>query len=254
MGKFDGILLMSDLDGTLCSGDEVSRENCDAIRYFQSEGGLFSIGSGRHPDYLLHWKDYFVPNTWSAMLNGAVLCDAEGKNFIFDEPSGTDLVEVGLSVMRDFPEMRSVAFCACTDSAYRLKRGEEFDPSRLPSPVYKGLFSPPKEYSDEYTARLKELLAPDYLVMRSWFTGIEFQKAGTGKGDAVKRLKLILGDRARLAVAVGNYENDIDMIAAADVGYAVGDALPSVIQAADRVTVPFAEHAISQIIRDLEQR
>lgn len=254
MGKFDGILLMSDLDGTLCSGDTVSKENCDAIRYFQSEGGLFSIASGRHPDYIRHWRDYFVPNTWSAMLNGAVLCDAEGEIFIFDEPSGEALVSVGLAAMRDFPEMRSVAFCSCNDSSYEVRRGEEFDPTRLPSRIYKGLLRPTKECSDEYTARLKERLSPDYLVMRSWFTGIEFQKAGTGKGDAVRRLKSILGDRARLAVAVGNYENDIDMIVAADVGYAVEDSLPSVIAVADRVTVPHTEHAIAKIISDLEHR
>ena len=38
MGKFDGILIATDLDGTLVSEGKVSRENADAIRYFQSEG------------------------------------------------------------------------------------------------------------------------------------------------------------------------------------------------------------------------
>ena len=39
MGKFDGILIGTDLDGTLVSEGKVSRENADAIRYFQAEGG-----------------------------------------------------------------------------------------------------------------------------------------------------------------------------------------------------------------------
>ena len=253
MGKFDGILLMSDLDGTLCCGGTVSKENCDAIRYFQAEGGLFSVASGRNPDWLLNWKDFFIPNTWSAMLNGAVLCDPDGKEFVFDEPSGASLVDAGLLVMRECPHLKSVLFCPCNASPYELFQGEELDPTRLPARIYKGLFRTPLEYSDEYAARIKELLSPDYLVMRSWDRGIEFQKAGTGKGDAVHRLKALLGARARLTVGVGNYENDIDLIKEADLGYAVGDSLPSVIEIADRITVPCAEHAIAHIISELEQ-
>ena len=42
MGKFDGILLCTDLDDTLLTDDKrVSEENKRAIEYFQSEGGLF---------------------------------------------------------------------------------------------------------------------------------------------------------------------------------------------------------------------
>ena len=83
MGKFEGYLLLSDFDGTLHYNGTISRENCEAIRYFQSEGGLFALASGRVADWLLEWKDYIVPNTYSAMLNGAVLCDAKGEEHIY---------------------------------------------------------------------------------------------------------------------------------------------------------------------------
>ena len=79
MGKFDGYLLMSDFDGTLAWKGTISRENCEAIRYFQSEGGLFSICSGRFRKWLLEWQDYIQPNTWCAMLNGALICDRMGN-------------------------------------------------------------------------------------------------------------------------------------------------------------------------------
>ena len=40
MGKFDGILICTDLDGTLYRNDKtVSDENREAIKYFKSEGG-----------------------------------------------------------------------------------------------------------------------------------------------------------------------------------------------------------------------
>ena len=50
MGKFDGILICTDLDGTLInSSEKVSKENLDAIEYFKANGGLFTFVTGRLP-------------------------------------------------------------------------------------------------------------------------------------------------------------------------------------------------------------
>ena len=51
MGKFDGILLCTDLDDTLLTTDKrISDENKQAIEYFMSEGGLFTFATGRVVD------------------------------------------------------------------------------------------------------------------------------------------------------------------------------------------------------------
>ena len=254
MGKFDGILLMSDLDGTLCEGGKVSPENCQAISYFQSEGGLFSIGSGRKPDFLLEWVDYFVPNTYSAMLNGSIICDPRGENPIFVQPCDDDVVAVSQKILSLCPHAKSMTYCGCFEPNLEVKMGEELDFSRLPKQIFKCLLQIPDQYSDEYTEVVRCALPDNYISMRSWIRGIEYQKAGTGKGDAIRRLKAELGDAARLTVAAGNYENDLDMILAADIGYAVGDSIPSLIAAADRVTVPCREHSIAAIIEELERQ
>ena len=50
MAKFDGILICTDLDGTLLKKDKtVSRENLDAIEYFKANGGYFTYVTGRMP-------------------------------------------------------------------------------------------------------------------------------------------------------------------------------------------------------------
>ena len=50
--KFKGYLLCSDCDGTLTYGEEVlSEENVKAIKYFQKEGGIFTLATGRFPEY-----------------------------------------------------------------------------------------------------------------------------------------------------------------------------------------------------------
>ena len=44
MGKFDGILICTDLDGTLYKNDKtISEENKEAIEYFKREGGYFTF-------------------------------------------------------------------------------------------------------------------------------------------------------------------------------------------------------------------
>ncbi|MBQ3226919.1 MAG: HAD hydrolase family protein, partial [Clostridia bacterium] len=53
MGKFDGVLICTDLDGTLLKKDKtISEENLKAIEYFKREGGFFTIVTGRMPFYV----------------------------------------------------------------------------------------------------------------------------------------------------------------------------------------------------------
>ena len=48
MGKFDGVLLVSDFDDTLYAPDvAVPERNVSAIRYFTGEGGRFTVATGR---------------------------------------------------------------------------------------------------------------------------------------------------------------------------------------------------------------
>ena len=62
MGKFDGILLCSDFDQTMGIGGVVTPDNCKAIEYFQQNGGLFTIISGRNPLFLKNHQEGFRVN------------------------------------------------------------------------------------------------------------------------------------------------------------------------------------------------
>ena len=60
--------------------------------------------------------------------------------------------------------------------------------------------------------------------------------AGAGKWQGVQRLSEMLRIPVSDILAVGNYDNDIDMIRGAGVGVAVANALEHVRSAADYVT------------------
>ena len=50
MNKFEGIMICTDLDGTLLSDKHtISPENLDAIEYFKANGGKFTFITGRVP-------------------------------------------------------------------------------------------------------------------------------------------------------------------------------------------------------------
>lgn len=63
MGKFDGILMCTDLDGTLLRNDKsISQENLAAMEYFKAEGGWFTFITGRMPHYAMYICDAVKPN------------------------------------------------------------------------------------------------------------------------------------------------------------------------------------------------
>ena len=48
LGKFNGVLLVSDFDDTLYGEDmRITRENVEALTYFTREGGTFTVATGR---------------------------------------------------------------------------------------------------------------------------------------------------------------------------------------------------------------
>ena len=89
MGKFDGILLLSDMDGTLLNGSStVSPENLSALRYFMAEGGRFSVATGRSKPGMEHFLESLPINAPAVIYNGAVVYDFEAGCPVWQRPLG----------------------------------------------------------------------------------------------------------------------------------------------------------------------
>ena len=70
MGKFDGILICTDLDGTLYENDKtISSENKKAIEHFKSEDGYFTFITGRMPYYSVDAYNSVKPNVPFGCVN-----------------------------------------------------------------------------------------------------------------------------------------------------------------------------------------
>ena len=255
MGKFDGILLCTDFDGTFAmSGTRISRENCDAVRYFQKNGGLFTIATGRSPEFILGF-DEFALNAPIIAANGTMICDCKSGERLMTFPMRPEIVSVmEMAVAQPFAE--SVYICSSDGHGKKWSRDSGVSVTdffgNVPMPWYKVIF----EQSVENTAAMEKWAADNYTGIyefgRSYRCGLEFQEPGTGKGEGMERVKSMLGG-IRLTVGAGDYENDVSLIRRADIGYAVANAVTEAKRAADRITVSNDEHAIAHIISELEK-
>lgn len=252
MGKFDGILLVSDWDGTLCNKNVISDTDIDTINFFKREGGLFTICSGRSPAYLDDYSEDVSPNTYKVGLNGAIILDPDGKKVYENllDPSGFDLL---CSIVSGYDVVSMAVFPDGCDGStiYKrdefLKAKEELKKYRY----YKLVFFAANE---EEAIRIinqvdynKEIIK----IVRSGSKLVEIISTKATKGVALEILKELLAPNK--TVAVGDFENDIDLLKAADIGYATENAVASLKLVADYVTNAPCGGAIAEVIRDLER-
>lgn len=266
MGKFDGILICTDLDGTLLRGDgTVSRENREAIEYFKEEGGRFTFITGRMPFYASVFYDAVKPNAPIGCVNGGGLYDYAEQRYIWTLPMNEDPVELIRCVDQKFPDVGiqvntfyKTYFCKenVTMERFRKTTGLENligDYTSVEEPIAKILFG--CEDGEEILELEQTLrshpLAERFDFIRSERTLFEILPRGIGKHRAIEKLSEHLGIDPSKTIAVGDYDNDVAMLRAAGVGIAVANASPAARAAADRITVSNEEHAIARVICDV---
>lgn len=105
MGKFDGILLCTDLDDTLLTSDKrVSEENRRAIEYFKSEGGLFTFATGRVIHGASLMLEYIMPNAPMICFNGAGIYDFNRNKMLWSMSLDSEALRVAEFIDREFPQ------------------------------------------------------------------------------------------------------------------------------------------------------
>lgn len=253
MGKYSGILLCSDFDGTLFDGEKIPENNMRAIRDFRAEGGLFTVISGRAPDFLPPFFEGYEFGVPTGNLNGAVVYDVD-KNAVVREFFMQGLTkELVLSYAEAAGDYHDLVFFP-RERILRIKKDNLSEVTeKLCSSTYKFIIELHNDCgaleSDEAYERVKAAVGDRFDVVRSSYRLIEILDKRLTKCVAARFLKDYVG--AHTLVCVGDFENDIDMIKAADIGYAVANASERVKLAADRITVSVTEGAIAKIISEL---
>lgn len=233
MGKFDGIIIVSDIDGTFLGKDSrMVAENIEAIDYFKQEGGMFTLATGR--DYFMIPRR--VPNV-SALCNcpviasnGAYIYDFH-KEMIVDEeflpePEISRTVDAVRSVL---PEVSLRITCGgkqLADKDYPVLRGVMAGyPGCVVVVPYEDI---PRGCWHHVTwmGEPEELEAVRQLAGQYRNDGCAFALGGRTifevtsakgtKGEMLARLKTSIRKEDALIWAIGDYENDLPMLRKAD--------------------------------------
>lgn len=267
MNKFQGILICTDLDGTLLKNDKtISRENLDAIRYFQSEGGYFTFVTGRMPFFVTPIVDIVKPNAPIGCINGGGLYDFSTNQYLWTQTLPHSVLELVEHADRHVPGLGvqvnmfdRIWFCRENEATEQFRRLTGVPRLNcayedICGSIAKIVFC---DNDEAHIDRLQTILhehprATDFDFIRSEETLYEILPKGIHKGVALPKLAEQVGVDMRRTVAVGDYNNDIGMLRTAGVGIAVANACPEAKAAADRITVSNEESAIAHIISDIE--
>ena len=267
MKKFEGLLFVTDLDGTLIGNDgTISKENLDAIEYFKAEGGIFSFITGRLPFGARHIYEIVKPNAPCGCINGGGIYDYEKEEFLWQKElpkSALDLVEY---VDVNLPPMgievnlhEKIYFCKKNASTENHRLTEKFPDLTchyrdVKEPIAKILFA---DENEENIITLMEMLehhprTEEFDFIRSHKEYYEILPKGISKGNLVIRLADILNIDIKKTIAAGDNDNDVSMLERAYIGVAVANASDNAKTAADYITVSNDENAIAKIIGDIE--
>ena len=267
MGKFDGILICTDLDGTLYKNDKtISRENREAIEYFKREGGYFTFITGRMPYYSTDAYNSAEPNVPFGCINGGGVYDGAKMQYIWALEISRDVVELIGYIDERFDGI-GIQVCGMYNTYFAEdnEMTKKFiartglpslicDYRRIEEPVGKIIFS--SEEGEVLTAIEKALrehpMGEKFDYIRSEKTLFEILPKGVTKGTALAKLCEYLSVDIGKTVAIGDFDNDVAMLREAGLGIAVSNASKSALDAADAVTVSNEEHAIAEVIFGLE--
>lgn len=266
MGKFDGILLCTDLDATLLSSKTiVSEENIKAINYFKEQGGKFTFGTGRVPRGAALIRKWVEPNAPIVAFNGAGVYDFEKEELLWgaylpdDVKKVVDYVEahtpdLGLVICTDknvyFPIMND-----CVDAYYKLENMPLKTPNwrDIEEKWKKALFAVDSKIMPIVIDAVEKSGYKDHFhFVKSCANYYEIIPKGQNKGTGLEMLCNITGIKRENVIAMGDNENDIEMLEYAGLGVAVGNATDSVKKIADLITVTNNEDAVAKIIWDLD--
>lgn len=242
MGKFDGVLICSDFDGTIYTGKQVPDDTKKAIEYFMSEGGKFCICSGRGPEFLREMSPMIKGNTYSICHGGAIIADIWTGETLKDEfvdKDAFDIVDELLSCGAETTKINIMRKDGIIDR-YSPEEYKENKKDISPEAYKITLNGNTDEDGQIYVEFAKNYRCKKYSLVRSFKSYIEILKSENTKGVGAKLLKDKLN--CTLLVAMGDYENDFALFESADVSFAVANAIPELKKMATHVL----EHTVHQ--------
>lgn len=266
--KFRDILLVSDIDGTMAYDfNHFPQRNIEAVERFQVQGGRFTIATGRHFGVVKEIVEQFHITAPLILLNGGCIYDPIHKkatHTAYLPPSAVSYMRH----MSQHPLLSNIRVMDAQENAsvVYVRQGEdtagfeftkyEMDFKTLDemenTPLYKALLITDECDSEEFRA----------YVQRQNYAGVDFVASSERyyemvpkdihKAQGIEIVTRQLGIDMKQVVAIGDYNNDLEMIKAVGFGVAPENALDAVKAAAKLVVGDCRDGAVADLIDYLD--
>lgn len=260
--KFKNVLLASDLDGTLRNDrGEMTDDVKSAIRYFISEGGKFTVCTGRIFQGFHIYDESYI-NAPVLLGNAAMAYDYKNGKVLFNDGIGDEGIGVIEDVLEHFPDIAVEMYAferVCSINAedptitHFTNQGIDFthvnSPSEAPRPWTKVML-----YCSDKSQEVQRLLDSHSEINYLKTTGdyVELLKKGVDKGTGLMKLGKMLGCQPNDIYAAGDGYNDVEMLSAAAKGFVPGNGSPEAMAVADYVTRSNNDGCIAHAIEILD--
>lgn len=246
----NNIILFSDMDGTLLnSKKQITDRDKAAIRKFMELGGKFTIATGRTIQTFEQYTGLLDLKMPVIIYNGAAIHDYTSGETLYTHSLPETAKHAALEIMEMMPDIGGEVLK--TDGTYVFSNTEyqqlhtklcNIEPlyEELPEIVDGGwlkvLFSLAPEDIPFLEILIKQRgFDKDFDFVRSSEIFLEMLPKGVSKGSALKQYRSLPGMENMTFVAIGDFDNDIEMICEADLGACPANAEESVREKADLV-------------------
>jgi hypothetical protein len=266
-------MLASDLDGTLVRSDgSISAASSAALQRATAAGLLVAFVTGRPPRWLHQVADQTGHTGVAVAANGAVLYDLRTETVVREHVLPKDVLTTITAELRAaFPEVR---FGLEYGMSFGYEPGYRHDWEISPSHDRRGRPLPPPTIAElrelieqpavKLLAKDRAAEAYEFMLSAAQIIGeratvttssqhglLEIAAAGVTKASGLAELAAAHGMGADDVVAVGDMPNDVPMLDWAGRAYAVANAHPSVLAAADEVLPSNDDDGVAKLIDSL---
>ena len=247
MKPYESYMIISDLDGTIIPhGGVVSEANKRAIESFRAGGGHFGIATGRTPEAAAGYLGGVAITAPSVFFNGSMLYDWQHERVLVTKPltaqGAPDLwPRFAALCLERFPKACIEVY---TQEDCHIISNPRYDDPRLPHEHYRYCHSDLAEVADiSRTPWLKFFVCADPADLRelereaevfgtaacshhfySEANYHEFVAKGVSKGSMLEAIRKMPAFSQTKIIALGDYLNDRELLEAADIGIASGNA------------------------------
>lgn len=263
-------LVAIDLDGTLLNTHkELSEENKQAIQEVKAEGVKVVLCTGRPLKAIAHLLDDLQlrnEGDYAVTYNGGLIQKTDTEEIVsqvtLTKEDAAEIYEMtqSLRLPVNFLDLKHIYEPPYPEGRPSLypQHMVYLDPKKvemneLPEElaINKIVIHTKTEYLEEAIPEIPVSYYDQFSVMKSHPYMLEFMHKEADKGKGLKQLAAFLDIRPEEVMAIGDQENDLEMIQFAGTAVAMGNAVDTIKDQADYVTRTENEHGVAYALDKL---